>query len=49
MWRVEPGEDPEVYARGFTNIIDIAFDDDGNLFVLEISIAACSIPRRSEG
>jgi hypothetical protein len=37
VWRVEPGEDPEVYARGFTNIIDIAFDDDGNLFVLEIS------------
>ncbi|MGZ8578237.1 MAG: ScyD/ScyE family protein [Actinomycetota bacterium] len=37
VWRVEPGEDPTVYARGFTNIIDIAFDEDGNLFVLEIS------------
>lgn len=29
------GDEPEVYADGFTNIIDFAFDDDGNLLVLE--------------
>ncbi|HEX2235517.1 MAG TPA: ScyD/ScyE family protein [Actinomycetota bacterium] len=37
VYRIEPGEKPEIYARGFTNIIDIAFDDDGDLFVLEIA------------
>jgi sugar lactone lactonase YvrE len=26
-----------VYAGGFTNIIDIAFDEDGDLYVLEIA------------
>jgi hypothetical protein len=36
VWRVEPGHDPEPFAEGFTNIIDIAFDGDGNLYVLEI-------------
>jgi hypothetical protein len=34
--RVEPGEEPTVYATGFTNIIDLAFDEAGNLYVLEI-------------
>jgi hypothetical protein len=37
VFRVEPGEDPEVYADGFTNIIDIAFDKRGRLHVLEIA------------
>jgi hypothetical protein len=36
VFRVEPGEDPEIFATGFTNIIDIAFDEDGALYVLEI-------------
>jgi hypothetical protein len=36
IFRVEPDGDREVYARGFTNIIDIAFDD-GDLYVLEIA------------
>jgi hypothetical protein len=36
VWRVERGEDPEVFASGFTNIIDIAFDKNGTLYVLEI-------------
>jgi hypothetical protein len=26
----------EVYASGFTNVLDVAFDSDGNLFVLEM-------------
>jgi hypothetical protein len=35
--RVVPGHDPEVFADGFTNIIDIAFDKRGRLYVLEIA------------
>jgi hypothetical protein len=37
VWRIEPGHKPTVYASGFTNIIDIAFDHKGRLLVLEIS------------
>lgn len=37
VYRVIPGQPPEVFADGFTNIIDIAFDKDGNLYVLEIT------------
>jgi hypothetical protein len=37
VWRVVPGHDPEVYAEGFTNIIDVAFDKRGRLHVLEIA------------
>jgi sugar lactone lactonase YvrE len=37
IYRVPPqGGVPEVFASGFTNIIDVAFDRDGNLYVLEI-------------
>ena len=31
------GGTPEVYATGFTNIIDLAWDDNGVLYVLELS------------
>ena len=37
VYRVEEGEEPEVYASGFTNIVDIAFADDGTLYVVEIT------------
>ncbi len=37
VYRVVPGEAPQVYASGFTNIIDIAFDRRGRLHVLEIA------------
>jgi hypothetical protein len=37
VYRVSPGGDVEVYASGFTNIIDIAFDGAGNLYVLEFA------------
>ncbi len=37
VYRVVPGEPPEVYADGFTNVVDVAFDADGNLYVLEIA------------
>jgi hypothetical protein len=40
VWRVpRRGGEPEVYAEGFTNIIDIAFDRGGNLYVLEFAEA----------
>lgn len=37
VYRVVPGERPEVYRRGFTNIADIAFGHDGSLYVLEMA------------
>jgi len=38
VFRVPPeGGDPEIYASGFTNIIDIAFAPDGSLYVLQIA------------
>lgn len=37
VWRVVPGEEPTVYASGFTTIGDLAFDRGGNLYVLEIT------------
>jgi hypothetical protein len=36
VYRIEPGKRPTVYARGFTNIIDLGFDHHGRLLVLEI-------------
>ena len=35
VYRVVPGHAPEVYASGFTNVTDLAFDRRGNLYVLE--------------
>ncbi len=37
VFRVAPGEDPTVYADGFTNIIDVEFGADGTLYVLEMA------------
>jgi sugar lactone lactonase YvrE len=37
VFRVVPGKAPTVFAGGFTNIIDIAFDRRGRLYVLEIA------------
>ena len=36
IYRVVPGAAPQIYAEGFTNIIDLEFDAAGNLYVLEI-------------
>ena len=36
VYRIVPGQAPEVFASGFTNIIDIGFDSTGTLYVLEI-------------
>ncbi len=35
--RLVPGQEPTVFAEGFTNIIDIAFDEQDRLIVLEIA------------
>lgn len=35
--RVVPGQAPTVYAKGFTNVMDVAFAPDGTLYVLEIA------------
>lgn len=35
IWRVVPGQAPEVFATGFTAVIDLAFDEGGRLYVLE--------------
>ena len=35
VWRVVPGQAPTVHAQGFTTIIDLAFDDQGRLVVLQ--------------
>jgi glucose/arabinose dehydrogenase len=37
IYRVAPGEAPEVYAAGFTSVIDLAFAADGSLLVLEFA------------
>jgi len=37
VYRLVPGHAPEVFADGFTNIIDIAFARDGSLLVLEMA------------
>jgi hypothetical protein len=36
VYRIVPGQAPQVFAGGFTNIIDIGFDRQGTLYVLEI-------------
>ena len=36
IWRIVPGKKPYLYATGFTNISDLAFDGK-NLLVLEIA------------
>lgn len=36
IWRVEPGGEPQKYAEGFTNILDLAFAADDSLYVLEM-------------
>jgi len=37
IYRVVPGETPVVFLSGFKTVIDIAFTEDGNLYVLEHS------------
>jgi hypothetical protein len=47
VWRVVPGEKPTIYAKGFTSIIDLAFDGNGRLHVLEIAKNGLHSPDRT--
>jgi hypothetical protein len=39
VWRIEgPDADPEIFAEGFSQIIDIGFDRRGTMFVLEYAV-----------
>lgn len=40
IYRVVPGQAPAVYLGGFKTIVDLAFDRDGNLYVLEHATGA---------
>src|SRR5437868_4313372 len=44
IYRVVPGEEPSVYLDGFKMIIDIAFDADWNLYVLDYATVPGSTP-----
>ena len=44
IYRVVPGQAPTVAWSGFTTVIDIAFDPDGNLYVLEHSTGSTGPP-----
>jgi sugar lactone lactonase YvrE len=37
VWRVTSNGSATVYAEGFTNIVDLAFDAEGTLYVLEMT------------
>jgi hypothetical protein len=37
IYRLVPGKAPAVYASGLTNVIDLAFAEDGTLYALEIA------------
>lgn len=37
IYRVVPGQDPEIYAEDFTTIIDLAVEADGSLLVLQMT------------
>ena len=42
VYRVAPGEPARVFCSGFNRIIDIAFDDDGLLYVLQYATTAAN-------
>jgi hypothetical protein len=37
IYRVVPGEEPEVFVGGFTNVLDLAWGPDGGLYILEMA------------
>jgi hypothetical protein len=37
VFRVVPGEEPSVYASGFSAVVDVEFGPDGSLYVLEMA------------
>jgi hypothetical protein len=49
VYRVVPGQQPTVYASGFTTIGDLTFDTKGRLLVLEIDQKGLEDPALAEG
>lgn len=49
IWRVVPGEPATEFLTGFTNIIDLQFDSEGNLYVLEIDSTGFLSPDEGDG
>jgi hypothetical protein len=43
VYRLVPGEEPQVFMSGFKTIIDIAFDEAGNLYVLQHATGATGL------
>jgi hypothetical protein len=43
VYRIVPGEAPTVFRSGFKTIIDVDFDGDGNLYVLQHSSGAAGL------
>lgn len=44
VYRVVPGQDPQLYASGFTLLTDLAFDSQGRLLVLSMSTTGTLFP-----
>ena len=44
VYRIVPGQAPEIYADGFTQITGIEFDRSGNLYVLEYAVNSLLSP-----
>ncbi|MFC4071488.1 ScyD/ScyE family protein [Actinoplanes subglobosus] len=44
IWRIEPGRPPQVWATGFTGIVDLAWSPDGHLYVLEAGTLTALTP-----
>jgi hypothetical protein len=40
IWKITPSGQAEVWATGFTTILGLAFDKEGNLYVLENTVGA---------
>ncbi|WMI61833.1 ScyD/ScyE family protein [Streptomyces rochei] len=40
VWKIAPGQQPEILATGMTNLIDLDLDRDGDLIALSYSAAA---------
>ncbi len=46
IWRLAPGKRPVVHARGFSNVVGLDVDGDGNLYVAQM---VNDFPRAEKG
>lgn len=47
VYRVVPGQAPQIYADGFTQILGLTFDNAGNLYVLEYAVQSQVVPNNN--